>query len=50
MSGSSNLNDWSLLASRSIPRARNGTNSWVHTNAFDATPARFYRPVIEIAP
>jgi hypothetical protein len=49
MSVSTNLNDWSLLASRSIPRARNGTNSWVHTNAFDAS-TRFYRPLIEVAP
>lgn len=49
MSVSSNLTDWSVVASRSIPRGLSGINTWVHTNGVGAS-AQFYRPFIEYAP
>ena len=50
MSVSSNLIDWTVLTSKTIPRSPNGTNVWVHPNALSVTPRVFYRPFIEYSP
>jgi hypothetical protein len=47
MSVSSNLIDWTVLTSKTIPRSSSGTHVWVHPNALNLAPRRFYRPIIE---
>jgi len=47
---SSNLTDWSVLESKTIPRNPSGTNVWVHTNGLSAASELFYRPCIEYTP
>ena len=50
MSVSSNLRDWTVLTSKTIPRSASGTSVWVHPNAIGSAPRLFYRPVIEYSP
>jgi len=50
MSVSSNLTDWTVLTSKTIPRSPSGTNVWVHSNALSLAPRLFYRPIIEYSP
>jgi hypothetical protein len=47
---SSNLTDWTVLESNTIPRNPSGTNTWVLTNAVPAADHLFYRPCVEYAP
>lgn len=49
MSVSSNLIDWTMLVSKSIPRNSSGTNTWTHTNGIAAANPLFYRPCVEYA-
>jgi len=44
---SSNLTDWSVLESKTIPRNPSGTNIWVHTNGIHSAAAVYYRPCVE---
>jgi hypothetical protein len=50
MCASSNLTDWVLLDSQTIPRHPSGTNVWVHTNGLFFVPTLFYRPCVEYNP
>lgn len=50
MSVSSNLTNWSVLESKTIPRHPSGTNSWTHSNAVNSGTKRWYRPLIEYTP
>jgi hypothetical protein len=50
MSVSSNLTNWTVLTSKTIPRSPSGTIVWVHTNALSLAPKLFYRPFIEYPP
>lgn len=47
MSVSSNLTDWSVLTSKTIPRSPSGTNTWIHTNGIQSATTLFYRPCVE---
>jgi hypothetical protein len=47
---SSNLTDWTVLESMTIPRDPSGLNTWVHTNGVLASDTLFYRPCVEYTP
>jgi hypothetical protein len=47
---SSNLTDWTVLESQTIPRHPSGTNTWLHLNGLQAGQRLFYRPCVEYAP
>jgi len=48
MGVSSNVTDWSVLESKTIPRNSSGTNVWEHTNGVQSAGSLFYRPFIEL--
>jgi hypothetical protein len=44
---SSNLTNWSVLTSKTIPCSPSGTNIWVHTNGISTANTLFYPPCVE---
>jgi hypothetical protein len=50
ISASSNLVDWTVLESRSIPRSPSGTNTWTIPGGVNVGAKQFYRPCIELTP
>jgi hypothetical protein len=47
---STNLTDWTLLESKTIPRNPSSTNTWLHANGVRSGETLFYRPCVEYAP
>jgi hypothetical protein len=47
---SSNLVDWTVLESQTIPRNASGTNTWIHTNGLQSSGTLFYQPCVEYTP
>jgi hypothetical protein len=47
MAVSTNLTDWTMIASQTIPRSPTGTNYWTDPEVNAASQTKFYRPCVE---